>query len=190
VALEDRRDRAPGLPADRPRSDDRRPVGARTGHRASRQGGAGRARVADLSENLRLDRATHPHADPAGAAVPRGAQVREGGRAGGRAARRRPARGDHDMEGRRPRRRLRRLRPERTRSDDRGRVLDPADARRARFGAAALGRGPGRRPRGLHAGNDGTLGLEPADPDSFDDSSWPTRPTAPARSGRRGSWGA
>jgi bifunctional non-homologous end joining protein LigD len=36
----------------------------------------------------------------------------------------------------------------------------------------------------------GTLGLEPADPDSFDDSSWPTRPTAPARSGRRGSWGA
>jgi bifunctional non-homologous end joining protein LigD len=36
----------------------------------------------------------------------------------------------------------------------------------------------------------GTLGLEPADPDSFDDSSWPTRPTAPARSGRRRSWGA
>src|SRR6266576_743491 len=35
-----------------------------------------------------------------------------------------------------------------------------------------------------------TLGLEPADPDSFDDSSWPTRPTAPARSGRRGAWGA
>lgn len=35
-----------------------------------------------------------------------------------------------------------------------------------------------------------TLGLEPADPDSFDDSSWPSRPTAPARSGRRGAWGA
>jgi DNA primase len=35
-----------------------------------------------------------------------------------------------------------------------------------------------------------TLGLEPAEPDSFDDSSWPTRPTAPARSGRRGAWGA
>jgi bifunctional non-homologous end joining protein LigD len=35
-----------------------------------------------------------------------------------------------------------------------------------------------------------TLGLEPADADSFDDSSWPTRPTAPARSGRQGSWGA
>ena len=35
-----------------------------------------------------------------------------------------------------------------------------------------------------------TLGLEPAEPDSFDDSSWPTRPTAPARSGRRGAWRA
>lgn len=35
-----------------------------------------------------------------------------------------------------------------------------------------------------------TLGLEPADPDSFDDSAWPSRPTAPARSGRRGAWGA
>jgi bifunctional non-homologous end joining protein LigD len=35
-----------------------------------------------------------------------------------------------------------------------------------------------------------TLGLEPAEPNSFDDSSWPTRPTAPARSGRRGAWGA
>jgi len=34
------------------------------------------------------------------------------------------------------------------------------------------------------------LELEPADPDSFDDRSWPTRPTAPARSGRRGAWGA
>jgi DNA primase len=34
------------------------------------------------------------------------------------------------------------------------------------------------------------LELEPADPDSFDDRSWPTRPTAPGRSGRRGAWGA
>ena len=34
------------------------------------------------------------------------------------------------------------------------------------------------------------LELEPADPNSFDDSSWPTHPTAPARSGRRGAWGA
>ena len=31
-----------------------------------------------------------------------------------------------------------------------------------------------------------TLGLEPADPDSFDDSSWPIRPAGWARSGRRG----
>ena len=38
-----------------------------------------------------------------------------------------------------------------------------------------------------------TLGLEPADPDAFDDSSWPTGPTRPrawARSGRRAASGA
>jgi DNA ligase D len=38
-----------------------------------------------------------------------------------------------------------------------------------------------------------TLGLEPADPGAFDDSSWPTRPTGPAgwaRSGRRAASGA
>jgi bifunctional non-homologous end joining protein LigD len=38
-----------------------------------------------------------------------------------------------------------------------------------------------------------TLGLEPADPDAFDDSSWPTRSTQPrawARSGRRAASGA
>jgi DNA primase len=38
-----------------------------------------------------------------------------------------------------------------------------------------------------------TLGLEPADPDAFDDSSWPTGPTRPrawVRSGRRAASGA
>jgi bifunctional non-homologous end joining protein LigD len=35
-----------------------------------------------------------------------------------------------------------------------------------------------------------TLGLEPADPDSFDDSSWPIRPAGWVRSGRRGASGA
>jgi bifunctional non-homologous end joining protein LigD len=35
-----------------------------------------------------------------------------------------------------------------------------------------------------------TLGLEPADPDSFDDSSWPIRPAGWVRSGRRGALGA
>jgi bifunctional non-homologous end joining protein LigD len=35
-----------------------------------------------------------------------------------------------------------------------------------------------------------TLDLAPADPDAFDDSSWPTKPGVRARSGRRGAWGA
>jgi bifunctional non-homologous end joining protein LigD len=34
------------------------------------------------------------------------------------------------------------------------------------------------------------LGLEPADPDRFDDSSWPTRPRVPGQSGRRAASGA
>jgi bifunctional non-homologous end joining protein LigD len=46
-----------------------------------------------------------------------------------------------------------------------------------------------RRKAGL-ASRFETLGLEPADPDSFDDSSWPTRPAGWARSGRRGALGA
>jgi hypothetical protein len=46
-----------------------------------------------------------------------------------------------------------------------------------------------RRKVGL-ASRFAALELDPADPDSFDDSSWPSRPTAPARSGRRGAWGA
>ena len=51
-----------------------------------------------------------------------------GARAGGRAADRRPGRGDDDVEGRRPQRRLRGLRPERARPHDRLGLLDPPDA--------------------------------------------------------------
>ena len=51
--------------------------------------------------------------------VPGGAPLREGARRGGRAAHRRPARRDDDLARRRPDRRLRRLRPERARPDDR-----------------------------------------------------------------------
>src|SRR4051794_13035618 len=46
-----------------------------------------------------------------------------------------------------------------------------------------------RRKAGL-ASRFEALEVEPADPDSFDDSSWPTQPAARARSGRRGAWGA
>ena len=61
--------------------------------------------------------------------------------AGGRAARRRSGGRDDDVACRRSRRRVRRLRPERPRPDDRGGVLRAADAGRARLGAAPVGRG-------------------------------------------------
>ena len=59
--------------------------------------------------------------------------LREGPRARGGAPDRRPDGRDDDVEGLRPQRRLRRLRPERARPDDRFRLLDPPDSRRARF---------------------------------------------------------
>ena len=65
----------------------------------------------------------------AGAAVPGGAAIREGARGGGRAARRRPGRRDDDVAGGRPARRLRRLRPERARPDDRLGLLGRARRR-------------------------------------------------------------
>ena len=71
--------------------------------------------------------------------VPGRAPAREGDRGGGRAARRRPGGRDDDVAGRRPRRRVRRLRPERTRPHDRLGVLGAPDARRARLGAAPAG---------------------------------------------------
>src|SRR5207244_58164 len=75
------------LPAPRPRSARRRPMGQRADDRARREGCHGRARARELAEDLRLDGDPHPRADRPGAAVPRGTPVREGVRAGGRAAR-------------------------------------------------------------------------------------------------------
>ena len=88
------------------------------------------------------------------ARVPRRAPAREGARRGGRAPHRRPGGRDDDVAGRRSRRRLRRLRPERARPHDRVRVLGAPDAGRARLGAAALGRGRDRRAGGVHARDD------------------------------------
>ena len=86
--------------------------------------------------------------------VPGGAPLREGARGGGRAAHRRPGDRDDDVARRRPAWRLRRLRPELARQDDRVRVLRAADAGRARLGTAALGGGRGGRSRGVHGADD------------------------------------
>ena len=95
-------------------------------------------------------------------AVPRRAPLREGAGAGGRAAHRRPGGRDDDLARRRSRRRVRRLRPERARPDDRGGVLGAADGGRARLRAAALGRGRGRRARGVHARDDAAAASPPS----------------------------
>ena len=100
----------------------------------------------------------HPRADQARAALPRGASLREGARRGGRAAHRRPDGRDDDLARRRPHRRLRRLRPERPRPHDRVGLLGAADARRARVGAARVGRGAGRRPGRVHDRDDARRG--------------------------------
>ena len=55
--------------------------------RARRARGDGRARARVVPEDLRRDRPARARADQAGAAVPRGAPLREGARRGGRAAR-------------------------------------------------------------------------------------------------------
>ena len=68
----------------------RRAVAVRARDRARRARGDGRARARLLPEDVGRDRAAHPGADQAGAAVPRGAPVREGARRGGRAPDRRP----------------------------------------------------------------------------------------------------
>ena len=59
------------------------------------------------------DGAPHPRADQAGARIPRSAPPGKGDGAGDRAQDRGPGGCDHDVEGRRPARRVRRLRPER-----------------------------------------------------------------------------
>ena len=82
----------------------------------------------------------------------RGAPRRAGARARSRAARAR-ARDEQVVEGRAPRR-VPRLQPEREGPHDRRRLLGAADARRARLGAARLGRDRRLRSRRLHAGDD------------------------------------
>ena len=64
-------DREAGLPADRPRSERRRPVAVRAPDRGRRSRGHGRARAGVLPEDLRCDRAAHPGADQARAASSR-----------------------------------------------------------------------------------------------------------------------
>src|SRR5581483_8648331 len=71
-------DRAARLPADRPRSHDRRAVAVRARDRARRARGHGRARAALVSEDVRRHRAAHSRADQAGARVPARAPVRDG----------------------------------------------------------------------------------------------------------------
>ena len=144
-ALTGRGDRAAGLPPHRPRSDLRRPVAVRARDRRRRARGDGRTRARVVSEDVRRDGAAHPRADQAGAPLPGRAPLREGAGRGGRAANRRPGGCDDDVEGRRPARRVRGLRAERARPDDRERVLRAADGRCARVRAARVGRGAGRR---------------------------------------------
>ena len=126
----------------------------RSGDRAGREGGDGRPGARVVSEDLGCDGAAHPRADPAGARVPGGAAIREGARGGGRAASRRPGRRDDDVARGRPERRLRRLRPERARPDDRLRLLRAADPGRTRVDPAAVGRGRALRPVALHGADD------------------------------------
>src|SRR5205085_9862428 len=136
--------------AHRPRPDVRGPVAPRARDRAGRAGGARRVGARVVPEDIRRDRLARARADPTADPLPGRAPVRESRRRGGRAAHRRPGRRDDDLACRRAARRVRRLRTERARPDDRLCVLRPADARRARLGPAALGGGAGRRPGRVH----------------------------------------
>ena len=102
---------------------------------------------------------------------------------GGRAAGRRPGGRDDDVEGGRPRRRLRRLRPERARPHDRLGVLGAPDARRARLGAAPVGRGRDRRAGGVHAADDAGADRRRRRPDARHVAQ-PTVPAPPLREAR------
>ena len=113
---------------------------------------ARRLRARRLAEDVGLARHARLRAHRAALDVRRGAPRRAGVRARGRAARARP--GDEQVvEGRAPRR-LPRLQPEREGPHDRRRLLGAADARRARVGAARLGRDRRLRAGRLHAGDD------------------------------------
>jgi DNA ligase D-like protein (predicted polymerase) len=61
---------------------------------------------------------------------------------------------DDHVAGRRPSRRVRRLRPELAGQDHRLRLFGSPDVRRSRFGTARVGRGRRRRPGSLHGADD------------------------------------
>ena len=103
-----------------------------------------RLRPRRLAEDVGLARHARLRAHRAALDVRRGAPRRARARARGRAARAR-ARDQQVVEGRAPRR-LPRLQPEREGSHGRERLLGAADARRARLGAAHLGRARRVRP--------------------------------------------
>ena len=147
-------DREAGLPPDRPRSERRRSVAVRAPDRSRGSRGHGRAGACVVPQDLRCDGDAHHGADQARARVPGGAALREGPGRGGGAAHRRPGGRDDDVAGQGPAGRLRRLRPELARQDDRDRLLGAADPRRARLGAAALGRGARCRPGRVHDRDD------------------------------------
>ena len=132
-------DREAGLPADRPRSERRRSVAVRAPDRSRCSRGHGRAGACVVPQDLRCDGDAHHGADQARARLPGGAALRESAGRGGRAANRRPGGRDDDVAGQGPAGRLRRLRPELARQDDRDRLLGAADPGRARLGAAACG---------------------------------------------------
>ena len=70
VALADRRRRAAGLPADRPRPERGQPLVARPRDRDGGEGGDGRAGAGLVPEDLGRDRPAHPRADSARAPIP------------------------------------------------------------------------------------------------------------------------
>jgi LigD, primase-polymerase domain len=106
-----------------------------------RQRGYGRARLSLVPEDLGRHRTSHPRANQVGASLSRRSRLRQGAGPGGGPAGRERGRGHDDLEGRRPAWRLRRLRPERSRPDDRLRLLDSADSGCARLRAVAVGGG-------------------------------------------------
>ena len=120
--------------------------------RARRARDARRLRPRRLAEDLGLARHARQRAHRAALDLRRGAPRRARAGARGRAARA-GARDEQVVEGRAPRR-VPRLQPEREGPHGRQRVLGAADARRARVGAADLGRDRRLRARRLHAGDD------------------------------------
>ena len=125
-------------------------AGARGGARG--RGDAPRLRAHRLAQDLGLARDARHRAHRAALELRRGAARGAGARARGRAARA-AARHQQVVEGGAARR-VRGLQPERQGPHRRVGVLGAADARRARLGAAQLGRGRQLRAGRLHAGDD------------------------------------